>query len=278
MPDTNLRPTTRTTGTARTPVRGTVVPAGEVPRLGAPATRFATSTRGGAPFPVSMPAGNRFMTGGSTAAPAAASAPPVPLGSGVQVRDDVGTSRPSGAPFWFDLALFLQLPFKPAYRKVLRAQAAFETGNFTSRRYNEDNNAFGMRCARVRPQARRGCTVDGFAVYASVWQAVKDRIALDRYNGVAPPDSRRKGPDLLNSPWDNRVAEYMDDVLAAGYVPANERATYRQRWAGVYQQVNTPPNAENKLITSWWEWLIVFAFLVAAFIAWRKGLFRKLGI
>jgi hypothetical protein len=63
------------------------------------------------------------------------------------------------------------------------AVSKFETGNFTSRLAREDNNFFGMKRARVRKTTATGETPEGFAVYPSRLEGVKDILLyLDYFN------------------------------------------------------------------------------------------------
>ena len=56
---------------------------------------------------------------------------------------------------------------------MIFAQAAHETGNFTSDIFKENNNLFGMKLARVRKTTAIGEN-RGHAVYASIEDCIKD--------------------------------------------------------------------------------------------------------
>lgn len=55
------------------------------------------------------------------------------------------------------------------YPEVVYAQAVIESGNFTSQIYLENNNLFGLRCAKLRPTTCKNENA-GFAVYDD-WRA-----------------------------------------------------------------------------------------------------------
>lgn len=102
------------------------------------------------------------------------------------------------------------------YMTVLYAQAILETGHFKSRVYMEANNAYGMRPAAKRPQERSGVldTANGkFARYGDLGQSISDRVALDKYNSVVPPQLMQ----------DSDIERYMLTVLSKGYVPGGGR-------------------------------------------------------
>lgn len=66
---------------------------------------------------------------------------------------------------------------------LLTAQAAFETGDFTSPIYQENYNAFGMRNPKVRATTSLG-DKSGYAYYASVTDSIEDRLLWDDNNQV----------------------------------------------------------------------------------------------
>lgn len=67
---------------------------------------------------------------------------------------------------------------------LLTAQAAFETGEFTSDLYFANNNAFGMRQPKVRDTTSLG-QKGNYAHYASIADSIKDRLMWDDYNKVS---------------------------------------------------------------------------------------------
>lgn len=121
-----------------------------------------------------------------------------------------------GTIIFLMLVAELALQGLPLLRAVdLLKQAKLETANFTSRIYREDNNLFGMR-----PNSRNifigvDDTPNGkFCVYDSLFDSVRDRIALDIQNGVAAVNGK----------------QYMEEVLDNGYVPSGQRFAYLERW------------------------------------------------
>lgn len=105
------------------------------------------------------------------------------------------------------------------YIAVLLAQASVETDWFKSPNYMEANNMFGMRPAKKRPQNRVGIRVAGnngeFAVFATLNESLRDRIAWDSYNNISRPQT-----------WDD-VTTYMAIVMQKGYT---HESTYIQAW------------------------------------------------
>lgn len=67
---------------------------------------------------------------------------------------------------------------------LLTAQAAFETGEFTSEILVGNNNAFGMRQPKVRDTTSLG-DKNGYASYASIDDSIRDRLLWDDYNKVS---------------------------------------------------------------------------------------------
>jgi hypothetical protein len=63
--------------------------------------------------------------------------------------------------------------FTPEMARLLVAQSAHETGNFTSQLFKEQNNLFGMRHPRIRKTYSIG-EKNGHAVFASVQDSIKD--------------------------------------------------------------------------------------------------------
>lgn len=57
---------------------------------------------------------------------------------------------------------------------VVMAQAMLETGNFRSRLCTEQNNLFGMNYPRQRPSTAAGSCTEGFAMYDTWYDSVKD--------------------------------------------------------------------------------------------------------
>lgn len=70
-------------------------------------------------------------------------------------------------------ALLLDEGFFFGTAKVITAQAAFETANFTSKIYRENNNPFGMKLPVKRRTTAKG-EKNGYAFYESVADAVRD--------------------------------------------------------------------------------------------------------
>jgi hypothetical protein len=70
--------------------------------------------------------------------------------------------------------------------QLYTAQAAFETGNFSSKVYKRNNNLFGMRQAIKRYTTSVGdIDEDGYANYVTVQESVLDRLEWDRFNKMS---------------------------------------------------------------------------------------------
>jgi len=125
----------------------------------------------------------------------------------------------------------------------LLAQAKFETNDFTSYGFNKRNNAFGMRpsqpsatslnATRMRPKWWNG-EDNNFAQYFSTWQSVRDRIDWDTYNDIPTK------PPALVATSDAPYMWYMAPVLAAGYVPIQDRPGYAVAWQGKLEKEGSP--------------------------------------
>lgn len=74
----------------------------------------------------------------------------------------------------YDIFKYLvKLGFQPGTAMLITAQAAHETGNFTSDIFNYNNNPFGMKFPKVRETTAIG-QARGFAVYDDIQTAVAD--------------------------------------------------------------------------------------------------------
>jgi uncharacterized FlgJ-related protein len=77
------------------------------------------------------------------------------------------------------LSLLKNAGFTPEMSRMIFAQAAHETGNFTSDIFKENNNLFGMKLARVRKTTAIGEN-RGHAVYKSVEDCIADYWLYNR--------------------------------------------------------------------------------------------------
>lgn len=99
--------------------------------------------------------------------------------------------------------------FHPETAKILIAQSAFETGNFTSKIFIENNNLFGMRLPRVRETTATG-EKHGHATYSSLEDSIKD-MRLYFHS--------RKIPTVFSS-----VASYVKTLVQKKYFEAAPEA------------------------------------------------------
>lgn len=70
-------------------------------------------------------------------------------------------------------SLLLSRQFSTKQARFIVAQAAHETGGFTSDIYKENNNCFGMKLARVRKTTATGEN-KGHAVYRNIENCIED--------------------------------------------------------------------------------------------------------
>ena len=68
--------------------------------------------------------------------------------------------------------------------KILVAQAAHETGNFTSNLFKTANNAFGMKVPNIRPTFTIGETKSGFAKFATIEDSASDLLLWLEHFGI----------------------------------------------------------------------------------------------
>lgn len=67
--------------------------------------------------------------------------------------------------------------------KLLVAQAAHETGDFTSEVMKNNNNAFGMKHPKMRTTTSLN-EKNGYANYSKLADSIEDRLLWDEYNKV----------------------------------------------------------------------------------------------
>lgn len=101
--------------------------------------------------------------------------------------------------------------------QLYTSQAAFETANFTSDVYHNNNNMFGMRKAKVRKNTAVG-ERSGFATYDSLQQSVVDRLLWDQYNSLT---------------YTNDVKAFVKTIYGKGYFEVNAKFKYIDYQNGV---------------------------------------------
>lgn len=80
------------------------------------------------------------------------------------------------------MSLLKREGFTETMSKLITAQAGFETGNFTSVIFKENNNLFGMKLPKVRKTTAIGEN-RGHAVYRTIEDSVKDYWLYSRALG-----------------------------------------------------------------------------------------------
>lgn len=98
--------------------------------------------------------------------------------------------------------LLIDAGFNPETAKIITAQAAHETGGFTSYLYHVNKNAFGMKLPKVRRTTAIGEN-KGHAVYESYLDSVNDFYLWYKFS---------KLPD-----WWLNVQEYTDALKMKSY-------------------------------------------------------------
>jgi flagellum-specific peptidoglycan hydrolase FlgJ len=73
---------------------------------------------------------------------------------------------------------------KPKMYKLLKSQWLHETGKGTSRVFIEDKNLFGMKMPKKRPTVALGPDKNGYAIYRSYADSVRDLFLWFEYNGI----------------------------------------------------------------------------------------------
>jgi len=129
--------------------------------------------------------------------------------------------------FWFKIMLYVYLlvTFRIGRFKALLAQSALETDYWNSKLFKKHNNAFGMQPSSKRKRFWAYETKDisdnpdsepanYFAGYTSLWSSIRDRVDLDRFNGIK---------------WKSDE-QYVQQVVNAGYCAPAEASVYRKTW------------------------------------------------
>lgn len=132
-----------------------------------------------------------------------------------------------------------------AYIKALYAQAAHETGDFTSNIFQNGKNLFGMK----NSTKRRRFWLDkqnGHATYANIQKSIIDRLDWDVWHRITF----------------SNLEDYMSRVKALGYAAD---PLYIKKWRKMYETIEgelvNPPDPEKKKQT------IVDKFVMIAFMA-----------
>lgn len=97
---------------------------------------------------------------------------------------------------------------------LILAQSALETANFTSRRIEEDNNAFGLKQPEQRPTMSIGPGAGGFATYATLNDSVLDYFMRQKYFNVSGASD----------------AAYIATTMQPPYAYAEEGQAYIDAW------------------------------------------------
>lgn len=192
--------------------------------------------------------------------------PTLPDGTPVVELPQVEAMQPNRSSWLnklkFTVALFLQLLLRGKLRLFapLWAQSRHETASFESYGFNDRRNPWGMRPSQQRNRywsSEHG----GFAVYASYWMAISDRLDWDRANGV------------LALPGTKYVGSFPFERWLGSAYTVTEALQYRNSW------VTLIDHGWNNL-RSWWSKAKWFAFLLGAlavvllFMRIRRGLRR----
>jgi len=97
-------------------------------------------------------------------------------------RQFLSTSRRKEKPLKVIFRILKAQGLETSMIKLLQAQAIHETGNFTSRLFRENNNAFGMKVPGLRQTLNVAPLGPGFSQFLSVDDSVKDMLLyLDHF-------------------------------------------------------------------------------------------------
>jgi uncharacterized FlgJ-related protein len=97
--------------------------------------------------------------------------------------------------------------------KYIFSQAAFETGNFASVIFKEQNNLFGMKLAKVRPTKATG-EARGHAVFKSLSDSIADYVLY--YNYVKLPTAFTSIPAFTEALKNKKYFEANYDLYTKG--------------------------------------------------------------
>jgi len=102
------------------------------------------------------------------------------LGLLIVLRRFLITNPLKGSPSKQIFRILKRQGLEPGFAKLLVAQAIHETGNFKSRIFLEQNNAFGMKVPSIRKTLNiaplTGGMGTGFSIFLSVEDSVKDML------------------------------------------------------------------------------------------------------
>jgi len=104
-------------------------------------------------------------------------------------------------------SLLIKNGFDSEQAKLIVAQAAHETNNFSSRIFRENNNLFGMKLAVIRPTLATGQN-RGHATFKSVSDSINDFMLYHKARALAPSFSS--------------VTSYIDTLHKKNYFEADK--------------------------------------------------------
>jgi len=100
----------------------------------------------------------------------------------IVLRRFLTTNRLKGSPSKQIFRILKRQGVEPAFAKLLVAQAIHETGNFNSRLFLQENNAFGMKIPSIRKTLNIAPAGPGFSTFLTLEDSVKDMLLyLDHF-------------------------------------------------------------------------------------------------
>ena len=87
--------------------------------------------------------------------------------------------------FHYIFPRIVEAGFQGELAKYIFSQAAFETGNFTSDIFRENNNLFGMKLPVIRQTTAIGVN-RGHAIFKDITDSIKDFALYHKARGIAP--------------------------------------------------------------------------------------------
>jgi len=138
----------------------------------------------------------------------------------------------------------LGIKFSNQIANVIYQQAKLETGTFTSRRYLEDHNLFGMKAPNSRELY--SSISNKFAKYDDDATSIKDYLLRQKQYKIS----------FHQSPL-----EYIQATLKSGYVQADEMKEYYIIWSGLSGIDVKGAENKKKLVQRIFEGVIIGALI-----------------
>jgi hypothetical protein len=140
--------------------------------------------------------------------------------------------------------------------KLIYAQSAHETGNFTSKVFEENNNLFGMRQAKVRKNFATG-TNRGHATYKNLYDSVRDYFERQKNFRIS------SGND----------AAFVDSTVSSNYA---EDRKYKEKWLAMNTSVKLPFSSGLLVLLFFFLLVGLFLLRVQSLSSPKKSTIKKI--